>query len=661
MIYRREISYKTIEDRKKSAENFPLRRQTMKDLLVRTHTFTMLTSRLVAIVVFAALLFAAPSHAALAATAPSLGTAATFAVLGSSTVTCTGPSIITGDLGVSPGSAVTGFPVPCTVVGGGAIHAADAVAAQAQLDALAAYNALVAEPCTTNLTGTDLGGLTLGPGVYCFNSSAQLTGILNLTGGGPWIFQIGSTLTTASGSSVLINGKSGSQGCAPGAFWAVGSSATLGTTTQFQGVIIAHASDTLTTGANVSGQVIALTGAVTLDSNHVSACNEASGGGSQCTLLQPSSISSNFNGTCIPAGDFIWFSANASISGIPTNAGDQTVSVTNQMITIPGVGSFLLPATEVTFSTSYSCASVSFNTVTQTWEVHVPFSGSDEIFIGGFALPVPAGLACGIKGVTWAGTFTSTAPSASINWKWGAAVYTAPLAFPVIGPFTGYAAFDVKPTHTNACLYNNSDHAGTPEAFKSFVIGGATGGGGSNFTGSWSGTGNACRPPQPPKPIKVGPIHVGQADIGTCNNTWALDTFDKVYTITANGDGTSNVEVVYNKGTFVTVAGMSPGACEVIKVPPGNGNSVAAGINGTMKQDYNGTVVGTLMPGALCTPSTCFDTTSILNTLFNPGWSWVILPDGGHWTWINSYDAGTHGKWFDTSTNWPLNDKGDIN
>src|SRR5450756_644266 len=180
---------------------------------------------------------------------PSLGTAASFAVLGSSTVTCTGVSTITGDVGVSPGSAVTGFPAPCTDLG--VIHAADAVAFQAHHDAALAYAALVAQTCTTNLTG-DLGGMTLGPGVYCYASSAELTGILNLTGGGPWIFQIGSTLTTASGSSVLVNGQSGSQGCAPGAFWAVGSSATLGTTTQFQGVILAVASDTLTTGANVS-------------------------------------------------------------------------------------------------------------------------------------------------------------------------------------------------------------------------------------------------------------------------------------------------------------------------------------------------------------------------------------------------------------------------
>jgi Ice-binding-like len=205
------------------------------------------------------------------AQAPSLGSAATFAVLGSSTVTCTGASTITGDVGVSPGSAVTGFPAPCTVVG--TIHAADAVALQAHHDAALAYAALVAETCTTNLTGQDLGGLTLGPGVYCFDFSAELTGTLNLTGSGPWIFQIGSTLTTASSSSVLVNGNGFSQNCEPGVFWAVGSSATLGTGTQFQGIILALISDTVTTSANVSGGVFALTGAVTLDTNTVNTCS----------------------------------------------------------------------------------------------------------------------------------------------------------------------------------------------------------------------------------------------------------------------------------------------------------------------------------------------------------------------------------------------------
>ncbi|HXC47591.1 MAG TPA: ice-binding family protein [Candidatus Sulfotelmatobacter sp.] len=214
------------------------------------------------------------------AQAPSLGSAASFAVLGSSTVTCTGVSTITGDVGVSPGSAATGFP-PCTAT---AIDAADAVALQAHHDAALAYSALAADVCPSanNLTGQDLGGLSLGPGVYCFDTSAELTGTLNLTGSGPWIFKIGSTLTTASASSVLVNGNgsispAGLPLCNPGVFWQVGSSATLGTGTQFQGVILALISDTVTTSANVSGGVFALTGAVTLDTNNVNACSGSGG------------------------------------------------------------------------------------------------------------------------------------------------------------------------------------------------------------------------------------------------------------------------------------------------------------------------------------------------------------------------------------------------
>jgi hypothetical protein len=212
------------------------------------------------------------------AQAPDLGSAAAFAVLGSSTVTCTGATTITGDVGVSPGSAVTGFPAPCTDIG--AIFAADLVSLQAHNDAALAYGNLVGQACSnpTPFTPTDVLGVaplqTLGPGVYCFSSSAQLTGTLNLTGGGPWIFKIGSTLTTASASSVLVNGNGFSQSsCAPGVFWAVGSSATLGTGTQLQGIILALISDTLTTSANVSGGVFALTGAVTMDTNLVNACS----------------------------------------------------------------------------------------------------------------------------------------------------------------------------------------------------------------------------------------------------------------------------------------------------------------------------------------------------------------------------------------------------
>ena len=204
-----------------------------------------------------------------AQTAPSLGSAQRFAVLGGSTVTNTGSSVITGDLGVSPGSAVTGFP-PGLVVSG-TIHGADAAALAAQAAVTTAYNTLVVEACTQDLTGQDLGGQTLTAGVYCFSSSAQLTGTLTLNAQGNanavFIFKMGSTLTTASASSVvLINGGS------PGnAFWQVGSSATLGTGTSFAGNILALASITVTTGASVTGRALARNGAVTLDTNAVTA------------------------------------------------------------------------------------------------------------------------------------------------------------------------------------------------------------------------------------------------------------------------------------------------------------------------------------------------------------------------------------------------------
>jgi hypothetical protein len=229
-------------------------------------------------VVFAALLCGA--SAAVAQTAPSLGSAQSFAVLGGSTVTNTGSSTINGDLGVSPGSAVTGFP-PGLV--SGTIHAADAVSLAAQNSVTTAYNSLASQTCTQDLTGLDLGGQTLTPGVYCFSSSAQLTGALTLNaqgnGNAVFIFQIVSTLTTASSSSVvLING-----GSLCNVFWQVGSSATLGTATSFAGNILALTSITLTTGASVTGRTLARTGAVTLDTNTVGATACAgSGGGGVC-------------------------------------------------------------------------------------------------------------------------------------------------------------------------------------------------------------------------------------------------------------------------------------------------------------------------------------------------------------------------------------------
>jgi len=215
----------------------------------------------------AALLSAHVSIDSLAPAAPSLGRAGSFAVLGGSTVTNTGATKIIGDVGLSsPGVSVTGFP-PGTIARG-AQHVGDPAANQAQRDAQTAYAALAGERCDTPLTGQDLGGKTLAPGVYCFTSSAALTGQLALDGrghsNGVWVFQIASTLTTAPNASVIM-GKGGRAG---NVFWQVGSAATLGTGTVFTGNILAYSSITLNTGASLSGRAWARAG-VTMDSNNM--------------------------------------------------------------------------------------------------------------------------------------------------------------------------------------------------------------------------------------------------------------------------------------------------------------------------------------------------------------------------------------------------------
>ena len=223
---------------------------------------------LVLIVLSATLLSAAGAMASPGAqTAPGLGSAASFGVLGGQTVTNTGPTTIFGDLGVSPGSAITGFP-PGSLTAG-ATHAADAVALQAQSDVTIAYDDLAGQACTGDITGQDLGGQTLTEGVYCSTSSSQLTGTLTLDAQGNadavFIFKMVSTLTTASSSSVsVING-----GTACNVFWQVGSSATLGTTTQLVGNILALTSIALQNNADVVGRALARNGAVTMDTNDV--------------------------------------------------------------------------------------------------------------------------------------------------------------------------------------------------------------------------------------------------------------------------------------------------------------------------------------------------------------------------------------------------------
>jgi hypothetical protein len=214
---------------------------------------------------------------ALSAQAPvAMGTAGNFAVLAGSAVTNTGPSVISGSLGLSPGSAVSGFP-PGIVIAG-TTEIADGVALQAKNDLVTAYNDAAGRSSTATISG-DLAGRTLTSGVYTAATSLGLSGQLTLDGqgnpGAVFIFQAGSSLIIGSSSQVVLIG--GAQAC--NVYWQVGSSATIGTGAAFVGNILALTSITMTTGATLQGSALARNGAVTLDTNTITraVCTTPSG------------------------------------------------------------------------------------------------------------------------------------------------------------------------------------------------------------------------------------------------------------------------------------------------------------------------------------------------------------------------------------------------
>lgn len=202
-----------------------------------------------------------------------LGTAGTYSVLGGQTVTNTGPSVLSDNVGVSPGTAITGFPPGVAL---GDTHSANAHALQAQSDLTIAYDDAAGQAPDASISG-DLGGLTLEPGVYNASSSIGLTGTLTLDAQGDpdavFIFQVGSALTTASSSTVAL--LNDAQAC--NVFWQIGSSATLGTDTTFVGTIMALTSISVTSDSTVDGRALARNGSVTLDSDVFtqSACETA--------------------------------------------------------------------------------------------------------------------------------------------------------------------------------------------------------------------------------------------------------------------------------------------------------------------------------------------------------------------------------------------------
>lgn len=258
----------------------------MKTLVTKTPQYLSILS----LAVVGALGGATPAWAA-----PFLGAAADFSVLGASTVTNTGNTTLWGDLGVYPGTAITGQETitingqPADTTGSVFVHEGTAVAQQAQADALTAYNALAGMSSTANLTGFDLGGQTLTPGVYTFDTTAQLTGTLTLNfQNNPdalFVFLIGTALTTASASVVDVT--NGQLAADYGVYWLMGvtggsgtGSATLGSSTVFAGNLLALDSVTLNSTASIlCGRAIALNAAVTMDGNTISNdCDLYSGG-----------------------------------------------------------------------------------------------------------------------------------------------------------------------------------------------------------------------------------------------------------------------------------------------------------------------------------------------------------------------------------------------
>ena len=325
-----------------------------------------------------------PFCTAHAQTAPSLGTASSFAVLGGSTVTNTGPSVISGDLGVSPGTAVTGFPPG--IVAGGTIHAADAVAAQAEADTTTAFNDLSSEACTaTSSVPVDLSGQTLTPGVYCYASSVGLTGTLTLNAQGKsdavFIFKIGSTLITGSNSSVnLINGG---QQC--NVFYQVGSSATLGTGTRLIGNILALTSITLDTGATLSGRALARNGAVTLDTNTVSipTC-----GGS--VVNTPPTLTKSFSPASVTAGsDSTLTITLGNVNGTAATLTAPLVDTFPSGIMVAGMGTNTCGGT-LTANTGFTSLTLTGGAIPAngTCRLTVPVTGTT---VGSFINSLPSG------------------------------------------------------------------------------------------------------------------------------------------------------------------------------------------------------------------------------------------------------------------------------
>ena len=264
------------------------------------------------------------------------------------------------------------------------------------------------------------------------------------------------------------------------------------TTTQVPTTTTAQPTTTTTTSTLAAPTTTTATTPSSTSSTTLPACSPA-----------PVSITSNFNGTAIPKDAFIWFSSVLSVPG--PNPAAFTVRCDDSTIDfVAGGEPYVLdvPRASVTFSPASTLATTEFDSASQEWETVIPSSGdAGNAFVTGLGFQVPVDFPGGIKQVTWTCQLSSDAPGIRIQWKWAAAVYTDFSPDP--------NSLGVKPVDGDGSVYENANEAGTPENFRRFVIGGARGGGGSNFTGGHSGTKAVACPLEPTLAIPLctdGPL-----------------------------------------------------------------------------------------------------------------------------------------------------------
>jgi hypothetical protein len=323
-----------------------------------------------------------------------------------------------------------------------------------------------------------------------------------------------------------------------------------------------------------------------------------------------SSIVSNFNGTAIPAGDTVWFNSVAKVSGL--GSAPVTLHVVNATINFSASGTpyqLAVPDAAITFSPTATTATTTFDVGSNSWTTTVPSNPGGNVFLAGLGLPVPNGLRGGINPVTWTATFQTDTSGVSVNWQWAAAVYTS--------FSTDYPSLNVKPVDSNQLsVYKNSDHAGTPEAFKSSVVGGARGGGGSNWTGSYSGTGKVTpdlvTAPQVQQSVNLSGSVVDQNNFGVQGVVLTLTGKD------VNGNAVSLTATTDDTGSY-TIPDVPLGSNYTLT----ESSSISYIPNGATAGTVNGFTDGT------ATSSTTIGQIDLTSGSNGNGYNFTVLTTGG--------------------------------